>query len=110
MYFRQVRTLKKKIDSLVSKGIRITLCHGNGGYSYVSYGYEEGNYLNGFKESLRLFAESEGMVFEYMLLTDDDLRRPTADDWFKELVCASWEPEFPSLLHVTEYWFRRSEA
>lgn len=108
---RRLRTpesIKKKIDSMLRKG-EVVLDHGVGAYEFDHYEYEEGNYDNSYTSSLKIFYKDfnkEKTPRLYMIVTENDLRKPKKDDWYTEFVDCYWEKEFPTLLYMREYTIR----
>lgn len=105
---RRLRTpesIKKKIDSMLRKG-EVVLDHGVGAYDFDHYEYEEGNYKH--ESSLKIFYKDFNKKTPrlYMIVTENDLRKPKKNDWYTEFVDCYWEKEYPTLLFMREYTIR----
>ena len=103
---RTPESIKKKIDSMLRKG-EVVLDHGVGAYDFDHYEYEEANYEH--DSSLKIFYkdfDKEKTTRLYMVVTENNLRKPTKDDWYAEFVDCYWEKEFPTLLYMREYTIR----
>lgn len=102
--YRKPESVMKRIDILLRRNGEVLLDHGIGGYWFDHYEYEEANWENKYKSQLRVFyRDYDKTVKLYMVLTEDNLRKPTKDDLFVYLVDCSWEKEFPRLLNMKQY-------
>ena len=108
---RRLRTpesVKRKIDSTLRRG-KVILDHGISAYEFDSYDYEEANYENNYTSSLKIYYKDfnkEKTTRLYMVVTENNLRKPKKDDYYAELVDCYWEKEFPTLLYMREYYVR----
>jgi len=107
--YRTPENIKKKIDMLIRDHKKISIDHGIACYEYDHYEYIEGSYKNNFTPQLDVYVKdfwNNGNVILYMTLTADNMRKPTKNDWFTELVSCTWEKEFPTILNIKEYTVR----
>lgn len=107
--YRSPETVKKKIDQMLKKSGKVILDHGVGNYEFTRYEYDEPGIDNGFQSVLWVFYRDfdDGKEKLFMKLTEDNLRKPTKDDYYVELIHCGWEKKYPTLLEMREYYVGR---
>lgn len=107
--YRTVESVKKRLDLMLKQGSEILLYHGSGAYRFSRYEHCKPCPESNWKESLYVYY-IDGVTHkesEYMVITDDVLRKPTEDDFGLWFVDCHWEKEYPSLIYMREYTLRR---
>lgn len=109
--YRKPESVKKRLD-IMKKNLKenenISIDHGVAVFKFDHYEYKEPSFENNFESSLIIYVEDiwSDKIIEYMILKERNLRKPTENDWFVELVHCSWEKEFPTILNIREYEVR----
>lgn len=109
--YRTPESVKKRIDAMQKKlkaDEQISIDHGVAVFKFDHYEYEKPSFKNNFESSLTIYVEDiwSDKIIEYMVLKESNLRKPTENDWFVELVHCSWEKEYPTILNLREYEVR----
>lgn len=101
---RTPESVRKRIDLMLKNG-EVILDHGCGSYKFNHYEYEEPRFENNYESKLVIYYKDfDGIIKEYMTVTENNLRKPTKNDglldWF---VDCYWEKKYPTLLYMREY-------
>lgn len=106
--YRTPESIKKRIDTMLKKG-EVILDHGVLACEFDHYEYEEASWENNYTSKLHLFYkdfDTNKTVRYYMTVTENNLRKPTKNDWYVELIHCSWDKRWPTLLEMREYLVR----
>lgn len=108
MIFRKPESIKARLDIMEKKIGKEKMCidHGVVNYAYSRYEYEEPCCKNNWVSKIYIyvydFDRNKTEILD-MILTEKNLRKPTKDDWYVELMHCSWDKRYPSLLEIREY-------
>lgn len=106
--YRTASSVKKRLDTMMKnyKTSEIIIDHGVANYEFDHYEYTEGNYKNNYVDIIEIFVkdfDKDNTIVSYMTLSEKNLRKQKADDWFADLVWCSWNSDYPTILYMKDY-------